>query len=444
MLNARELTNHLASLLRDERGVMADFLLALADYDRNKVWRELGHTSLFYFLRRELKLSAGAAQNRKTAAELIQKFPAVEAALRAGDLCLSTVNEVAKVLTRENEGEVLPRFFGLSRREAEEVAVSLRPAEVVPMREVVTTIRPAAAVRAASPAARSPVAATKADPAAAFAFHLDEPAAPVPAPVPQPVTAPPRDSIEPLDAELSRLHITVSRGLLEKLEAARDALSHACPGASAGEILERGLDLVLAEHAKRKGLVAKPRKEPRPSRTDAIPAHVKREVWHRAGGRCEWRFESGERCGCTRKLEFDHIEPLALGGPSTIENVRLACRPHNLLACCPCRTWLSLQRVTNPAQPARSSETFLRSASGSPFAIQPPTVSRSAASRSASSSLDECSAMRTPFVFCRPRRTVTSPSPDRPGMFTSTRTRSGSSVITFSVAPNGPRWATTS
>jgi hypothetical protein len=140
-MNARELTNRLAALLRDERSAMSDFLLALADFDRKKLWREMGHTSLFSFLRRELKLSAGAAQYRKTAAELIQQVPAVEAAFRDGSLCLSTVIEVAKVLTPENVDEVLPRFFGLSRREAELVAVSIRPVEVVPRREVVTQVR---------------------------------------------------------------------------------------------------------------------------------------------------------------------------------------------------------------------------------------------------------------------------------------------------------------
>ncbi len=139
-----------------------------------------------------------------------------------------------------------------------------------------------------------------------------------------------RDVAVPLTAELSRLHVTVSRRFLEKLEAARSALSHSHPGASEEKILEAGLDLVLEKHAKRKGLVAKPQKNPRPSKTDAIPAHVKRAVWNRAGGRCEWSLESGERCGSTTRLEFDHYsEPRARGGPSTIENVRLHCRPHN-------------------------------------------------------------------------------------------------------------------
>jgi hypothetical protein len=72
-----------------------------------KLWRELGHASLFSYLRRELGLSAGAAQYRKTAAELIQQYSEVEVALREGRLCLSTVIEVAKVLTPENRHEVV-------------------------------------------------------------------------------------------------------------------------------------------------------------------------------------------------------------------------------------------------------------------------------------------------------------------------------------------------
>ncbi len=42
----------------------------------------------------------------------------MEGALRAGRLCLSSVGELAKVLTPANQAEVLPRFFGLSFQEA--------------------------------------------------------------------------------------------------------------------------------------------------------------------------------------------------------------------------------------------------------------------------------------------------------------------------------------
>jgi len=133
----------------------------------------------------------------------------------------------------------------------------------------------------------------------------------------------------PLTAEQTRLHTTVSARFMRKLEAARDALSHARPGATEGEILEAGLDLLLAQAAKRKGLVEKPRKERRPAKGDHIPAWVKREVWKRDGGKCQFPLASGGVCGSTRHLEFDHIRPLSQGGTSTVDNVRIACRPHN-------------------------------------------------------------------------------------------------------------------
>jgi hypothetical protein len=327
-MTARQLTNELAALLRKEHAAMADFLLALSDFDRHQQWRELGHTSLFYFLRRELGLSAGAAQNRKTAAELIQRYPAVEAALRQGKLCLSTVSELSKVLTPENEADTLPRFFGLSRREAEALAVSIKPVPAAPKRDVVTAVR--------APPASTPQDARTAPlpPAVTLELHPGEPVheqdlrhAPV-----APARPAQRDAAEPLDAERSRLHVNVSRRFLEKLDRAKDALSHAKPGASMEDILEAGLDLVLERQAKRNGLVAKPQRVARPSKADRIPAYVKRAVWKRAGGRCEYVLESGERCGCTDQLEFDHIIPRARGGKSTIHNVRLLCRGHNDIA----------------------------------------------------------------------------------------------------------------
>jgi hypothetical protein len=270
MDTARALTARLADLLRREHGAMADFLLALSDFDAKHLWRDLGHASLFSFLRRELGLSAGAAQYRKTAAELVRRFPEVEAGLRAGHLCLSSVIELAKVITPENAAEILPRFHGLSSRDAAMVAATIRPVENPPQRDVVTVQRPAAPEPAT--AAEIPLAPA-ADPRDEATSHLlRAPELPAAGAAPAPTPASPRSApaakastVEPLDAESVRLHLTVSRRALAKLEAARDALSHARPGASMGEILEAGLDLLLEQHAKRKGLVAKPRKEPPPS-----------------------------------------------------------------------------------------------------------------------------------------------------------------------------------
>ncbi len=336
MNDARELTKRLAELLRREQGAMADFLLALADFDERKAWRDLGHTSLFYFLHRELGLSKGAAHFRKTAAELVQRFPEVIEPLRDGRLCISSVVELAKVITPENRAEVLPRFFHRSKQEAKVVSAELCPDTAPPRRDVVTSVRtPALAL---SLPARAPVRTPGEPVDRAQSVHPDEPfdrAQSVRPDEPARPTSPAqRDSVEPLTAELSRLHATVSRRFLAKLDAARDALSHSRPNATMEELLEAGLDLVLAAHARRKGLVAKPRSVPPPSNPDSdqVPAHVKREVWTRDGGRCQFRLEDGSICGSTFQVEFDHIRPRALGGPSTAPNLRLACRPHNGLA----------------------------------------------------------------------------------------------------------------
>ena len=40
----RDLTKRLAELLHREHGALADFLVALAEFDRERRWVELGHT----------------------------------------------------------------------------------------------------------------------------------------------------------------------------------------------------------------------------------------------------------------------------------------------------------------------------------------------------------------------------------------------------------------
>jgi hypothetical protein len=39
--------------------------------------------------------------------------------------------------------------------------------------------------------------------------------------------------------------------------------------------------------------------------------------------------ERGQRCAARTRLEFDHIEPMARGGESTVTGLRLRCRAHN-------------------------------------------------------------------------------------------------------------------
>ncbi len=349
-MDARALSENLAALLRREHDALAEFLVALAEFDQRRLWVEMGHASLFYYLHRELRLSKGAAQYRKVAAELIQQVPGVIEPLRRGDLCLSSVIEAAKVVTAENWQTVLPLFYGLSRREAMEVVAELQPHPTPPERMVITPVRPArrssdgdgTLLRSPGATTSSPLLEVRGDhPPAEPGPAADCPDQPDPAtgwPVNQPlrpsepVSVPRPFEVQPLTADRSRVHLTVSKRLLRKLEAAQDALSHAMPGATPAEILEAGLDLLLSRAAKRRGLVEKPQKNIRPAKADHIPAHVRREVWKRDGGRCQHPLASGGVCGATRHLELDHVHPKSLGGASTADNLRVACKAHNDLA----------------------------------------------------------------------------------------------------------------
>jgi hypothetical protein len=197
-------------------------------------------TSLFAFLQRELRLSDGAAFYRQTAARLAQKFPEIIEALRAGNLCLTTVVELSKILTAENGAALLPRFAGVSKREANEIVAEVNP-EPAPERTVVTAI-PALPLRAPD---RDQVL-------------LGQPSTSMPTPtIPTQEVRPPLAArapvtyVEAKTATLSRMHITVSRSVTKKLAAARDALSHSHPGASDSDILEVALDLLLDRGGRR-------------------------------------------------------------------------------------------------------------------------------------------------------------------------------------------------
>ena len=66
------------------------------------------------------------------------------------------------------------------------------------------------------------------------------------------------------------------------------------------------------------------------ARTRAIAAAVRRHVWLRDRGRCTYRDpETGRCCGSRHLVQIDHIQPYAMGGPSSAENLRLLCAAHN-------------------------------------------------------------------------------------------------------------------
>ena len=142
--------------------------------------------------------------------------------------------------------------------------------------------------------------------------------------------APPRAEVKPLAPQRYKIQITVSREAYDKLRRAQDLLRHAVPNGDPATILERALDLLVADLEQTKLCMTR---HPRTQRNSVpvsrhIPAAVKREVWRRDGGQCAFQGKQG-RCAETGFLEFHHIVPYADGGATTAINLELRCRSHN-------------------------------------------------------------------------------------------------------------------
>jgi 5-methylcytosine-specific restriction endonuclease McrA len=88
-----------------------------------------------------------------------------------------------------------------------------------------------------------------------------------------------------------------------------------------------------------------------------IPAAVRREVWERDGGQCTYVNAKGERCQGRHFLQFDHRIAQALGGASTVENLRLRCAAHNALAA---EQVLGVERVRTAITEAHQRRRFAR------------------------------------------------------------------------------------
>ncbi|OGF16713.1 MAG: hypothetical protein A2W00_14655 [Candidatus Eisenbacteria bacterium RBG_16_71_46] len=121
----------------------------------------------------------------------------------------------------------------------------------------------------------------------------------------------------------------------DKLRYAQALLGHQVPSGDMAEVLDRALDALIERLEKRK-FAATDRPRPGPRRSTAggrhVPAHVKRGVWERDGGRCTFVSASGQRCPATSRLEFDHVTPVSRGGSATVAGMRLRCRAHNQYA----------------------------------------------------------------------------------------------------------------
>lgn len=335
-----------------ERGATALSLAHLSEIDARRLYAGEGYSSMFLYCVEELHLSEDCASRRIQAARVARRFPVLFAALADGRLHLTGMALLAPFFTPENFDELLQACTHRSRAQIQEWLATRFPETVSPA--VRASIRPV--VSAPVHVKSTTTVATDGQLLASFGAS-DAPKAENGHAIENGHRAEnspmekARVSTEnaPVPARQFQLTVTVPGSTHEKLKYLQSLLSHSLAAGDLAQLIDRAFDALIEKVEKRKfGSPAKEPAETAPScpvrvaaaarvmrpRTNRAPSRyisvqVRRAVWDRDQGRCTFVSTSGHRCSERRFLEFDHIQPLARGGPSTVDGLRLRCRAHN-------------------------------------------------------------------------------------------------------------------
>jgi 5-methylcytosine-specific restriction endonuclease McrA len=147
-----------------------------------------------------------------------------------------------------------------------------------------------------------------------------------------------REAAKKLDARFQtypkkkKLEFYASPELLEKLERLKGLLAHKNFDGDLCTLVELLVDKMLESIEKKVTPRTQEAKQEAPKEAEGrhVPAELRRAVWGRAGRKCEYVDKrTGHRCESTHALEVDHIHPFALGGATSLANLRLLCSGHN-------------------------------------------------------------------------------------------------------------------
>jgi 5-methylcytosine-specific restriction endonuclease McrA len=296
-----------------DRSSTASLLADLAEIDRRQIYRELGYSSMHVYCVERLRFSDDEAYKRIQAARAGQRFPALFHEIEHGRLQLTGVVLLAPHLTDENAAELITDAVDKKTRAIERELAGQFPE---------TRPRSSATVIRAIP--------TK---------SVELVARPVEEQVPdllaEPIAAPVATAVPPANPHSPKrflLKVEIDEEAHDRLREVQELLGHSVPSGDVAQVLARALRHYAA-HLKRKrfGATDRPRRAKPSASLRHVPADVKRAVTERDRGQCTFVSAAGQRCGSRKLLEFDHVDPVARGGKTTVDNMRLRCRAHNQL-----------------------------------------------------------------------------------------------------------------
>jgi hypothetical protein len=342
-------------LAGNEREATARLVAHLAELETRQLYVPAGYSSLYVYCQEGLGYSEDAAYNRKTAAQVARRYPAVIDRLADGRLSLTAIRILAPVLNDRNWEAVFAEAAGQTKYEVEKLAVRLKPKPDVP-----STVRRLPAPRAAVPEREEAGhAAPERGEAGQSAVPErrdgggpghDEGRSETPVPGGPASSAPSRRPIvAPLAPERYRVQFTIGEETEKKLRRLQRLLRREIPSGDPAVIFDRALDLLLAKvEGRKEGVLVKVvgqtqgaagKREtpltPRPAKpltagSRRVPSATRRVVVPRDAGQCSFVGAGGRRCTERAYLEFHHAgTPFARGGGAGADNIALHCRAHN-------------------------------------------------------------------------------------------------------------------
>jgi hypothetical protein len=284
-----DLLTNVTKLVASHREMTANLVVYLAEIEERRLHLQAGFSSMFAFCVTKLGLGDGEAFRRILAARLGRRFPAVYPLLASGAVHLSALELLRERLTEENHAELLGAVSGKSKREVEALLAARFPKP-----DLASSIRKLPS----EPARRTPV-----ESGAESTFELEPCAS-------DGHRERNRALIQPLSRARFRVEFTASAELREKLELCRDLMSHANPSRDLGPVVERAVDLLLADlEKKRLGRTNGPRRGhgTRTAKQGRIATGTRREVYERDGLNCT--YVSTDRRRCDRAPSSSWITP---------------------------------------------------------------------------------------------------------------------------------------
>ncbi len=296
-LSDQQLLSELKSLVQRERELLMEILKFLFEVERRQLFLSRGYPSLFAFCMGELAYSESQAHTRIQAMRLVKSVPEAAEKMESGALSLSVAAAAQSAFRRSQKLElpvspadkktILASLSNLSTRNAEQILLERMPASAVPI-----------------------------------------------------------EKTKPVTSQLTRIEFNADAALMQKLEKLKNLTAHKNYEGQWDTLFSLLADIGLRhltsdpnKNAKLKNsasndaaLLGTSQVDGGPQRNLSrhIPAVVKRHVWNRDGGRCQYRDPvSGRICSSEHAIQFDHRHKFSEGGDHKPENLRLLCAAHN-------------------------------------------------------------------------------------------------------------------